>query len=148
MVLAALTEHARPWNSTIGDPEDVFDLWISPKTRILYLGTILPGVVVLSTILYDLVSTYPWPHTLWKIAYTLKSPFRDFLTLRDLDSELGPAQKPPAWKTRALVALATLAAAGWVGVLAYGIFGGQLGEWELLRADAQFFGWVSPRSFS
>ena len=113
-----------PSNGTNGDYSGGFDTWVPPFVRVVLLGTILPGVVVLLTLLWDVLSRISWPKPLRNVGRRLWSPFRDFLTLDDLTTELGPAQTPPAWKNRTLVALSSLEAATWAALLAYGLTAG------------------------
>jgi hypothetical protein len=140
----AFTERPQPqWNSTNDNPGDVFDSWISSSARLVLLGTILPGAVVLVTVLWDALSRTPWPYVLRNTGRRLWSPFCDFISLDDLKSELGPGQTPPAWKNRTLFALSALEAAGWATALAYAVASSDEGKTELLRDVVSFVAWVS-----
>lgn len=131
------------WNSGKKTLGNGFDSWISPTTRVVFLGTILPGAVILLTLLFDLLARIHWPKALRRLGSKIRSPFVDFITLDELKSELGPTLTPPAWKPRTLVVLSTLQAAGWAAVLAYGFLAGDVDSIRLVRDAVGLLSWVS-----
>lgn len=114
----------------------------SPSLRLLFLGTILPAAIVLFTLFYDLVCFIPWPTPVKALWNVLKSPFRDFLTIDDLETELGPTQTPPTWKARVLVVFSALETAVWAAFLAYELFAGDETKFVLGRAAVSVAAWV------
>lgn len=124
------------------------DVWISPTTRLVFLGTILPGAVILLTLLFDVLASLPWPKAFRRLGRKLCSPFKDFLTLDDLNSVPGPPQVPPAWKLRTLVVLSTLDAAGWAAVVTYGLLAGDVTGTKSVRGVVNLLAWVRPFSIA
>ena len=125
------------------------DPWLPPSTRIFVLGTLIPTSVVLITFLYDFLSVLRWPKFCRDIWHTLKSPFTDFMGLKDLEGELGPAVVQPLWKRRVLVSLSTIEAVAWAAVLAYDVLAGDIARARVLQTGAALLAWVrSPRDTS
>lgn len=142
-----LVHSAQSWNTSDGHSGSDLDDWIPPAARIVVLGTILPGAIVLAALLFDLLSRIPWPNAVKRIGRGLRSPFIDFLTLKDLNREqIGPALVSPLWKTRTLVLLASLHTVGWAGALAYGLLAGETdhANRDVLRELVGTVAWVSP----
>ena len=144
-VSATFTQSAHAWNSSEKTSGEGLDSWISPTTRIVFLGTVLPGTVLLLTLLYDLTAFIHWPKALRQLGTKIRSPFVDFLTLKDLKCEPGPLLTPPAWKPRVLVVLSVIQAAGWATVLAYGLLAGDVDNTKQVRGVVGLASWVSEQ---
>lgn len=121
------------------------DPWLPPSTRVFVLGTLLPTAVVLLTLFYDFLSALPWPKFCQDAWHVFRSPFTDFMGLKDLNGESGPTLVQPAWKTRVLVALSAVEAVAWISALAYDILAGDVARARIVQAGAASLAWVSPR---
>ncbi|KAI0950790.1 hypothetical protein AcW1_008002 [Taiwanofungus camphoratus] len=93
--------------------------WLSLYFRVMVLGTFLPACVGLLILCYDLLSTFRYPKPVQRAFRTLTSPFRDFLTLDDLEGPIGCAAPTVVWKSRVLAVGAALASVAWLAVFAY-----------------------------
>ena len=118
------------------------DSWLTPELRIVVLGTILPASVIAWTLLYDIFSIIPYPRLLVRLVQAIKSPFRDFLQLEDLEEQPSERQIPPVWKTRLLVTLTCVEAVRWAALFAYHEFTDG-GVDERIQAGVGFLTWVS-----
>lgn len=118
------------------------DSWLTPELRIVMLGTILPATVIAWTLLYDLLSIIPYPCLLVRLSQAIKSPFRDFLQLEDLEEQSSERQIPPVWKTRLLVTLTCAEAVRCAALFAYHEFSDG-GVDERIQAGVGFLTWVS-----
>lgn len=101
--------------------------WVSPSQRKLCVDTLLPGGVGLLLLLCDVFSSVRWPLVVRRVLQTLVSPFRDFLTLEDLEEPPHHVESPSTWKARVLVLGSALEAAVWIGVLTYSVLAGDQG---------------------
>ncbi|KAJ6575411.1 pleiotropic drug resistance ABC transporter [Mycena capillaripes] len=79
------------------------------------------------TFVYDLTSRVQLPKYSKSIWQTLSSPFRDFLTLEDLEEPVGDNARRSRSKVVYLVALGLLQCAGFLGCLVYALVSGQRG---------------------
>ena len=79
----------------------------------------LPAGTLLAIILSDIADKDQLTPKLQEKLDALCSPFRNFLTLYDLDTIPGKPVESPPWKTRALASLAITQAAGWLAVALY-----------------------------
>ncbi|KAJ3554652.1 hypothetical protein NM688_g2996 [Phlebia brevispora] len=90
--------------------------------------TFLPGCVAAATLCYDLlccqVAQNCYSKAILHLFRTVKRPFRDFLTLDDLEDKPGPVVVSPLWKHRTLVALSAIQAAWWAAVLSFRLISG------------------------
>lgn len=114
----------------------------------LFLWTFLPSGIALWAVVYDLLCSrflrQYYPKTLIWLFNALRSPFTDFLSLDDLQDELGPVLSPPVWKHRLLVSLAVVQAWVWAAVAAYSWIVGEDGWWKSSApAAGALLGWVS-----
>lgn len=82
------------------------------------LGTVLPGLIILVTIIYDFLSPIRLPKHFRKALSSLASPFHNFLTVEDLD-DVFATQPQPAWKIRTLSLLALTHSLGWLAYFMY-----------------------------
>ncbi|KAF5368585.1 hypothetical protein D9758_002189 [Tetrapyrgos nigripes] len=88
-----------------------------------YAENFLPALVILLTLSYDCLSTFSsfLPKVARRAFRTLTSPFRNFVTLQDVD----PIGEPVSVSTltlRALFILGMLQSAGWLGCFVYSVF--------------------------
>lgn len=93
--------------------------WLSREARVLIVGTLIPACGGLLMLFYDLVSTLRFHKSFRKAFRTLTSPFRNFLTLDDLEDPPGRAVSPATWKSRALALGAVLECVAWAAAFAY-----------------------------
>lgn len=79
------------------------------------LSVFLPGIVIIVTAIYDFLSAFSnsYPKSIRSLGSSIASPFRNFVTLKDLKDIDSPLPRP-LWKTRALVSLALVNAIGWL----------------------------------
>ncbi|TFY64349.1 hypothetical protein EVJ58_g2686 [Rhodofomes roseus] len=96
--------------------------WLPPSQQ-LFVDTFLPGCAGLLLLLHDLLSSIRFHRSIRTAFRRLASPFRDFLTLEDLEEQPHPVAPPEAWKARVLVLGSALESVAWVCVLAYGAVG-------------------------
>ncbi|KAH9906597.1 ABC transporter type 1, transmembrane domain-containing protein [Fomitopsis serialis] len=94
--------------------------WLSPSQQELFVNALLPGCAGLLLLLYDLLSSIRFHKSIRTVFRRLASPFRDFLTLEDLEEEPHRVDAPEAWKARVLVLGSALESAVWICVLVYG----------------------------
>lgn len=93
--------------------------WLSSSFREVVLGTLLPATIIVVTLVYDVLSSIRLPKPLRNILRALGTPFRDFLTLEDLEDPVDYNLSRSAWRERALVTLAISESAGWLGYFVY-----------------------------
>ncbi|PSR81585.1 hypothetical protein PHLCEN_2v6351 [Hermanssonia centrifuga] len=125
------------------ESNDGLSPWLSHHTRILVLGTLIPGCIALLTLSYDLLACIRWPVCMRKLAKRVKSPFRDFLTLDDLqESEPRPVLVPPTWKIRTLIVLSALEAICWAAFFAYCQFLDNAGTAYVIQTGVGLLTWV------
>ncbi|PCH42091.1 pleiotropic drug resistance ABC transporter [Wolfiporia cocos MD-104 SS10] len=105
--------------SVYDDPDTTPQPWLSPYFRTVILGTVFPGCVGLLILAVDLLLTIRVPGHVRRVYLFLTAPFRDFLTLEDLEERASPAPPPPEWKARILVVGAVLECVGWSAVCSY-----------------------------
>lgn len=115
------------------------------------LSVFLPGIFIILTAIYDFLSAFSnsYPKAIRTVLSSIASPFRNFLTLEDLEDIDSPLPRP-IWKTRALVSLALVNAVGWLAYFAYAAMKMELAP--LLEAVIASAAWVrtslpSPNSF-
>jgi hypothetical protein len=106
----------------------------------LILSLWLPVSLLTLLILYDCLRYVGLPSPLQRVLRVVSSPFKNFLTVDDLEEPPKRTRKIPAWKNRALVALAISEAAAW---LAYGLYVA-VSEWSLAihTCAVSFLVWV------
>ena len=118
-----------------------------PFTPPKWLSTWLPAAIILSSLLFDLLSSIRYPkisRTLWNWT---TSPFRNFLTVDDLLESFERTPEFSTIKNRYLIGLSSVALVGWVGCLVFGISVND-GEYAT-KALVYSISWVSlPCSYS
>ena len=114
--------------------------WVSPSHQGVFVNTLLPGCVCLLLLLYDVSASVRWPPVVRRALRTLAAPFRDFLTLEDLEEQSHRVEPPSTWKARVLVLGSALEAVVWIGVLTYSVLVGDQGL--SLHAAATATTWV------
>ena len=129
-------------STLLAGEHSTLDPWLSPSTRILVLGTLLPVSVLLLTLLYDVLSAIRWPKFCQAIMRAIRSPITDFMSLEDLDGERGPVLIPSPWRIRILVLLSSLEAVAWAAILAYELLAGDVEQICVIRAGVAFLTWV------
>lgn len=92
--------------------------WTVPVLTFTVLGTWIPACVGLLTVLYDLLSGVHYPRFVQGVFRTLTAPFRNFLTLHDLE-DIGDPIPQPVWKCRILALLSLVQSFAWLSVLLY-----------------------------
>ena len=97
------------------------DSWLAPENRAVVLGILVPASAGLLALVSDLLASIPCPKLLVRPARTLTSPFRNFLTLEDLDDTTERPVLVPTWKARAAAVLSALECAAWTAVFAYAL---------------------------
>lgn len=117
-----------------------FQPWVSPPEQKLFINTLLPGCVCLLLLLCDVFSSVCWPSVVRRAVLTLASPFRDFLTVEDLEEQPRHVEPPSTWKARVLVLGSALEAVVWIGVLTYSVLVGDQGL--SLQATVMVATWV------
>lgn len=75
--------------------------------------------ILLAIIGYDIANKDQLPHPIQKRLDAFSSPFRNFLTINDLDNVPGEPVLSPPWKTRALALLAIMQVTGWLAAATY-----------------------------
>lgn len=105
------------------------------------LSVLLPGIVIILTALYDFLFAFSnsYPKFIRTVLSSIASPFRNFLTLEDLE-DIDIPLPHPRWKTRTLVSLALVNAIGWLAYLAYMTMMMELAP--VLEAAIAFATWV------
>ncbi|THV07466.1 P-loop containing nucleoside triphosphate hydrolase protein [Dendrothele bispora CBS 962.96] len=88
------------------------------------IDIVLPALVFFVTICHDSLSTFSTsiPKTFKHFHRTVTSPFRNFVTLQDVDL-IGKPVVISRVKLRAICILGALQSAGWLGCFVYSIFG-------------------------
>lgn len=92
---------------------------MSLHLREVILGTLLPGVVGLVALVYDLTLTIRLPKSLASTLHRLSSPFQDFLALEDLFDPVDFTNTRSELKNRTLAGLALLDSVCWLAFFAY-----------------------------
>jgi hypothetical protein len=82
-------------------------------------------LLVFLTVVYDLTSKVDWPKYPKSIWQSLSSPFQNFLTLEDLAEPVGDRASRSRLKAAALVGLALLQCAGFLGCFVHTWVSGQ-----------------------
>lgn len=81
---------------------------------------VVSWILVLATVLHDLVLRVPSPtKSTW-------SPFRNFLTLEDLEELPGPLARRSRLKAASLVGLGLIQCAGWLACFVYALISREL----------------------
>ncbi|KZT01395.1 uncharacterized protein LAESUDRAFT_482639 [Laetiporus sulphureus 93-53] len=118
------------WTQVVQDagsvpPDGVLEMsgrlqpWPSPAAHTMILGTIIPTVAGLLMLFKDVSSFIPIHKALRRTFRAVLSPFRNFLTLDDLEECPERAPPPATWKRRALVLGAALECMAWIAAFVY-----------------------------
>ncbi len=83
----------------------------------LYLA--LSVALIAFTLIHDATSRLHLPKALNIAAASISAPFRNFLTLQDVEGPVDTPAIPSPLKVRTMSCLAFLQAAGWLGSLTY-----------------------------
>ena len=105
----------------------------------------LPGAIIFVALFHDLASSISQPKSLQTVFAWLSSPFRNFLALEDLSEPVDFTPRWPKLKNRVLVSLASVAFAGWVGWLAFGVYMDD--HVYTMKSTVQSVSWVSAPSW-
>lgn len=89
------------------------------------LSTYLPACLVFLVFFNDCLSKVTFPNALRSWLRAIRSPFEDFLTLKDLSDPIDKEIQCFKTQVRTLVALSCLAAIGWAGCAVFGISTGK-----------------------
>jgi hypothetical protein len=89
-----------------------------PHSLEFILGAVLPGLIILVTLIYDFSSSIHLPKSFKIVLSSLASPFQNFLTLDDLE-DVDTVRPRPVWKIRILSFLALANSVGWVAYFVY-----------------------------
>ena len=90
----------------------------SPHSLEFILGAVLPGLIILVTLIYDFLSSIHLPKSFRITLSSLASPFQNFLTIDDLE-DVDTIRPRPVWKIRTLSFLALANSVGWVAYFVY-----------------------------
>jgi hypothetical protein len=95
--------------------------WISVEFRELFLGTALPGSMILLAIIQDCLKALRFPKLLQDLFRHIFSPFHNFITLEDVMDPAKSGFRHSPTKTRILSGLAFFASATWLGCFVYDV---------------------------
>ena len=82
------------------------------------LEAVLPGLIILVTLIYDFLSSIHLLKSFRIALSSLASPFQNFLTIDDLE-DVDTIRPRPVWKIRTLSFLALANSVGWVAYFVY-----------------------------
>lgn len=116
--------------------------WLSLQFRTLVLGSVVPTVVVLSILAYDVISAIELPKMLTTFLWLIASPFTNFLNLDDLEDDAGVTYTPRIWKDRILAISSALQAVAWAAFFCYIELVGEHGSGRGVEAGVGFVSWV------
>ncbi|TFK41840.1 pleiotropic drug resistance ABC transporter [Crucibulum laeve] len=95
--------------------------WTSPRTREL-LATSLPCGFILLAFFHDIATTIRHPKPVRILYSRISSPFRNFLTLEDLDDPVDGTLRYDISKLRALACLACISSIVWAGCFTFAFY--------------------------
>ncbi|GLB35831.1 putative ABC transporter transmembrane region [Lyophyllum shimeji] len=116
--------------------------WMSTRDREVFLGVLLPACLILLAVVHDFANGSSGSKSLrGGLLNNLCSPFRNFLTIEDV---MMPGHKRDVRRlilqSRVLITLASIASAGWLGCVVYGV---TLADTTyVLRALVAMFTWA------
>lgn len=104
----------------------------------------LPGAIIFAVLLHDFVSSIYHPKFVQAVFRWLSSPFRNFLTLEDLQisEPVDLIPKCPRVKNRFLIGLASISFVSWLGCLVFGVYVDD--QVYAVKSMVQSVSWVSP----
>ena len=113
----------------------MFTLRLTFVDRPLMLFVQLLAALLVYTVTYDVLSKLVLPKRLQRLTRRVTSPFRNFLTVEDIDGPVSEPSHLPLFTSRVLTSAACLQAFGWFSALLYGVI---LHDTSLTLSSATF----------